>query len=405
MKLTTDLLRETALYIKDYYHSHFDERYSFHNYDRTVNIVRNCDALAVRMNLDSQSLKINHLAAWFLELGYSANYENSQENSVELAREYFKITGAEDEIMLQIEESILSTRTPQQPVSTASQILCDASMYHLGSKGAFQDMETLRTEYAAVAKKEFTDEEWFTKNITFIRDHFYFTAGARELFQKRKEKLLEQFEKKLKQLTGKKNASAEAGDNIDIDPPDKEIMEEDFKLERGVETFFRITERRHMELSKNAHDKASLLISVNSIVISIVLSVLFTKLEDNKHLLLPTLLLVITCTTTIIFAILSTRPRIIDSNSKIKPADDHEINILFFGDFSKLSITEYKKEMKATYKNRSDLYDSITKDIYYQGIILVWKYKYIKISYNIFMYGFIITILSFIIAFAVHTSK
>jgi hypothetical protein len=225
------------------------------------------------------------------------------------------------------------------------------------------------------------------------------------LFQKRKEKLLEQFEKKLKQAGVKKTQTDEAGDGIDNIPPGKEIPEEDYKLERGVETFFRITERRHMELSKNAHDKASLLISVNSIVISIVLSVLFTKLEDNKHLLLPTLLLVITCTTTIIFAILSTRPRIIDSNSKIKPADDHEINILFFGDFSKLSITEYKKEMKATYKNRSDLYDSITKDIYYQGIILVWKYKYIKISYNIFMYGFIITILSFIIAFAVHTSK
>lgn len=186
--------------------------------------------------------------------------------------------------------------------------------------------------------------------------------------------------------------------------PEKIIVEEDYKLERGVETFFRITERRHMELSKNAHDKASLLISVNAIVISIVLSVLFTKLEDNKYLLLPTLLLVISCTLTIIFAILSTRPRLIDSTSKNKPLDDHEINIIFFGDFSKLSLTEYKKEMKATYRNRDDLYNSLSKDIYYQGIILVWKYKYIKISYNIFMYGFITTILSFIIAFMLHTS-
>jgi hypothetical protein len=93
------------------------------------------------------------------------------------------------------------------------------------------------------------------------------------------------------------------------------------------------------------------------------------------------------------------------SNSKSKPPDDKEINILFFGDFSKLSITEYIKEIKSTYNNRSDLYDSITKDIYYQGIFLSWKYRYSKISYNVFMYGFIITILTFIVAFAMHSSK
>jgi predicted metal-dependent HD superfamily phosphohydrolase len=401
MKLTTELLRDAALYVNDYYKNHFNGRYSFHNYERTVNIVRNCDALAVRMHLDNQEVKINHLAAWFLELGYANNADRYQETSAELARDYLQKQGVDEEIIRQVQDSILSTRVPQQPVSVSAQILCDASMYHLGGKGAYQVMEAMRAEDTAVKGQEYSDEEWFAENEKMISDHFYFTAAARDLFQKRKEKLLAQIRKKRKQEQDTKNNP----------PSDNETQvekagdEDGFKLERGVETFFRITERRHMELSKNAHDKASLLISVNSIVLSIVLSVLFTKLEDNTYLLLPTLLLVITCTTTIIFAILSTRPRLIDNNSKMKPLEDHEINILFFGDFSKLSISEYKKEMKATYKNRADLYDSITKDIYYQGIILVWKYKYIKISYNIFMYGFIVTILSFIIAFGIHTSK
>ena len=81
------------------------------------------------------------------------------------------------------------------------------------------------------------------------------------------------------------------------------------------------------------------------------------------------------------------------------------MNIIFFGDFAKLSLDEYKKSMQVTYKNRASLYDSLSKDIYYQGIILVWKYKYINIAYNIFMYGFIITILSFIAAYALHTAN
>ena len=156
-----------------------------------------------------------------------------------------------------------------------------------------------------------------------------------------------------------------------------------------------------MDLSTKAHDKASLLISVNSIVMSIVLSVLITKLEENRYLLFPTLLLVITGAVTIVFAIISTKPRIIGGGSKNKSEDD-ELNLLFFGDFAKLSLTEYKKAMKETYKNRTELYDSLSRDIYYQGIVLKWKFKYINIAYNIFMYGFIITIITFITAFALH---
>ena len=164
---------------------------------------------------------------------------------------------------------------------------------------------------------------------------------------------------------------------------EKIVAEGAVKLERGVETFFRITEQRHMELASRAHEKASLLISINAIVISIVLSVLITKLDESQYLLLPTLLLIITASATIIFSILSTRPKLIKDSSKHNPIPGHEMNIIFFGDFANLSLDEYKKSMQVTYKNRASLYDSLSKDIYYQGIILVWKYKYINIAYNV----------------------
>jgi len=400
MKLTTELLRDTALYIKDYYAGHFTEQYYFHHYNRTMNIVRNCDALAVNMKLGKQELKLAHLAAWFLELGYSQDHHNYQAKSVELARGYFKTKDLEDGIFEKIEECILSTRVPQQPVSVISQLVCDASMYHLAEKDAVQQADALRAEYAEVSQTAFTDEEWLNENIRLISNHFYFTTCARDLFQKRKEKTLAAFRAKRELLhTLQKENGDFALHTRGMDK--KTVIEEEIKLERGVETFFKITERRHMDLSTKAHDKASLLISVNAIVMSIVLSVLITKLEENKYLLLPTLLLVITCAVTIVFAIISTRPRMIGSHSNARSGDD-EVNILFFGDFADLSLAEYKKIMKDTYKNRVELYDSLSRDIYYQGVVLKWKFKYIKIAYNIFMYGFIFTILSFITAFAFH---
>lgn len=399
MKLTTELLRDTALYIKDYYTNHFTEQFYFHHYSRTVSIVRNCDALAVHMTMGKQELKLAHLAAWFLELGYCKDYHHYQKRSVELAREFFKAKGLDVDQLTKIEECILSTRIPQQPVSAISQLVCDACMYHLAEKDAVQHADALRAEYEAIPKTQFTDEEWLNENIKMISNHFYFTTSAREMFQKRKDKTLAAFQAKRELLHA---IQKETGEQI-LTPvaTKKTVFEEDIKLERGVESFFRIAERRHMDLSTKAHDKASLLISVNSIVMSIVLSVLITKLEENKYLLLPTLMLVITGAVTIVFAIISTKPRIIGGQAKDE-AEDNERNILFFGDFANLSLTEYKKAMQDTYKNRTELYDSLSRDIYYQGIVLKWKFKYINISYNIFMYGFIITIISFITAFAIH---
>ena len=404
MKITTELLRGTALYVKEYYNNHFTEQYYFHNYNRTMNIVRNCDALAVSMDLGKQELKLAHLAAWFLELGYYRDYHNYQTRSVELAKEYFKTKALEDGIMERIEECILSTRVPQQPVSLVSQLVCDASMYHLAEKDALQNADALRAEYAAIAKNEFSDEEWLNENIKMISNHFYFTTCARDLFQKRKDKTLAAYQAKRELLRTIQKENFDPSIHPPLIDKEKIMAEEDIKLERGVETFFRITERKHMELSKTAHDKASLLISVNSIIMSIVLSVLVTKLEENKYLLLPTLMLVITCAVTIVLSIISTKPRIISGGSNNKAGNMDEVNFLFFGDFTKLSLAEYKKVMKETYKNRAELYDSLSRDIYYQGIVLIWKYKYINIAYNIFMYGFIFTILAFIVAFAIHTS-
>jgi len=402
MKLTTELLRGTALYVKDYYTNHYTEQYYFHHYTRTMNIVRNCDALAVSMDLGKQESKLAHLAAWFLELGYNLDYQDYQPKSVELAREYFKTKELEDGVFEKIEECILSTRIPQQPVSVISQLVCDASMYHLAEKDAVQHADALRAEYAVIAGKDFTDEEWLNENIRILSNHFYFTVSARSLFQKRKDKTLAAFQAKRELLHAIQKETVDTLPNTPLIDK-KTVLEEEIKLERGVESFFRITERRHMDLSTKAHDKASLLISVNSIVMSIVLSVLITKLDENRYLLLPTLFLVITCAVTIVFAIISTKPRMIGSHSKNKSGND-ELNILFFGDFADLSLTEYKKAMKDTYKNRSELYDSLSRDIYYQGVVLKWKFKYINIAYNIFMYGFILTILSFMTAFAFHTA-
>jgi len=52
-------------------------------------------------------------------------------------------------------------------------------------------------------------------------------------------------------------------------------------------------------------------------------------------------------------------------------------------------------------KDEDFLYSSMTRDLYFLGIVLAKKYRYLRICYGVFMYGLIIAVLSFAVAFTI----
>lgn len=63
-----------------------------------------------------------------------------------------------------------------------------------------------------------------------------------------------------------------------------------------------------------------------------------------------------------------------------------------------MSLEDYDWGMNELMNSREYLYGSMIKDIYFLGVVLARKYKYLRISYNIFMYGLIIAVLAYVIA-------
>ena len=63
-----------------------------------------------------------------------------------------------------------------------------------------------------------------------------------------------------------------------------------------------------------------------------------------------------------------------------------------------MDLGDYEWGMKEMMKDKDYLYSSLIRDIYFLGIVLGKKYKMLRISYTIFMYGFVVSILSFLIA-------
>ncbi|WP_232727127.1 Pycsar system effector family protein [Flavobacterium sp. 1] len=164
---------------------------------------------------------------------------------------------------------------------------------------------------------------------------------------------------------------------------------------------FKTTLSNHKNLSRFVDNKAHILLSVNAIIISISLSKIIPKLDSpaNTHLIIPTLILIVSSVASMIFAILATRPNVTKGNFSRKEVEEKKVNLLFFGNFYKMPYEDYNWAMNELMKDSEYIYNSMIKDLYHLGIVLEKKYRLLRTTYNIFMFGIIISVLAFLIAF------
>jgi hypothetical protein len=177
--------------------------------------------------------------------------------------------------------------------------------------------------------------------------------------------------------------------------------EKEKKPERGIETVFRVTMSNHMNLSKMADDKANFLLSINGIILSFAIGNIISKLDNpiNHYLIIPTAILVVVCLSAIIFAILSTRPKISSGKFTREDIKDRRTNLLFFGNFYNMNLEDFDWGFNEMMKDKQYLYGSLIKDLFFLGKVLGRKYKLIRIAYTIFMYGIVVSLIAYALSY------
>ena len=171
--------------------------------------------------------------------------------------------------------------------------------------------------------------------------------------------------------------------------------------ERGIETMFRVALRNHITLSDIADTKANILLSVNAIIISMTLSTLIPKLDNpsNHYLIIPSIVFILFTVASIILSIMATRPNVTEGKFTKEDVANKKVNLLFFGNFHQMSMPDFEWAMHEMMKDRDYLYGSLTKDLYFLGLVLNRKYKLLRTTYTVFMIGIIISVIVFAIAF------
>ncbi|MGC9355343.1 MAG: Pycsar system effector family protein, partial [Mariniphaga sp.] len=250
---------------------------------------------------------------------------------------------------------------------------------HLASKNYFDLKEKMIKEKSYFEQKELDEYQFLFQSLEFFMAHSFKTDYGQNVLQLQKEENEKELRKKLaKHLKIKKKKKK--GKTA---------------YSRGVESMFRLTARNQINLSAIADNKSNILISVNAILISVILSVLVTRISQIPEFILPTLIFLLTCVATIIFSILSTRPNISSGQFVKSEIAENKVNLLFFGNFYKMKLEDYEWGINQLMQNDKNLYSTMIKDQYYLGKILAKKYKLLKVAYNVFLVGVILSAIAF----------
>ena len=184
------------------------------------------------------------------------------------------------------------------------------------------------------------------------------------------------------------------------DAPKKKKKKKLGDPKKGVSDMFRTSYRTHLDLSSIADNKSNMMISINGIIISIIIASLSPKIDSNPWLSLPTALFLISCVSSLIYAIKAARPRVSKEPVTLDDVRQNRANILFFGNYHNMRRDEYVQGLEELMVDSVRLYDTMARDLYGLGQVLAKKYRLLQISYDIFMYGLILSVISFLIVFA-----
>lgn len=391
------LLQETEKYLVKELKEKLPESIMYHSEDHARRVVEAVDEIGKAEGLSEEELILAKISAWLHDIGFTVSHHDHELHSAEIAEAFLYEKGLEKKKIRQVLDAILSTRIPQEPKDQISEVLCDADMIHVTRDDYFEIANLMREEMGLIKKMNIDKAEFHRLSYIFFNQHKFHTNYGETVLDENKKKVMEELLQKLDKQTAKREK--------EVKKLNKELEKLQVKLEqkkgysRGVESMFRLTARNQINLSAIADNKSNILITVNTLILTIVLTVLVSRFEEYPNIVLPSLVFMGTSLTTIILAILSTRPNISSGKFTQHDIKDKSVNLLFFGNFYNMELEEYDWALREMMKEDDYLYSTMIKDQYALGKVLAKKYKLIRLSFNFFMYGLIATVIVFVLSF------
>jgi len=181
-------VKQTAEYVTKLLKDNLDQGFHFHNLKHTKHVVTASIKIGRLESLSNDEIEIVLIAAWFHDTGLCTKYIGHEEASKELAKKFLSTIGYNNDRLQQVVNCIDATKMPQDPKGSLQKVICDADLYHLSSNRSMEWQNLLRKEWELKLHKFYSDEEWCSENINFMKSHHYFTKYGIGILENRKQR-------------------------------------------------------------------------------------------------------------------------------------------------------------------------------------------------------------------------
>lgn len=375
-------------YVRRRFNDDLDPVYLFHNYAYAEEMEEQAGVLAELAQLDEATAERLRLAALFYPLGYVGGAAGWAERSAEELQNFatqadYDLNTNQGKASDWIRQASKATSKSPLPI----RLLHDTAWNWLGRKRYDRRSDLLQLERDAIDGKEGDPVKFGEEMQGFLLNFDYLTNAGKREYDKRR----------------RKNVSKQQDANYKIEQ--KEVKSRTGKnFGRGIDTMYRTAFRNHINLSRIADDKANMMISINTIILTIVIAAsgagisFFEELFfENPAFLAPIVILLMSSLTAVIFAVFSARPKVTEYRiKKLKLLESKEASLLYFGNFLKLEKADFVQYMSEMKLDQNSLYDDLAKDLYDLGQVLHRKYLLLTISYNTFIGGLALAVIAFL---------
>ncbi|MEO8763521.1 MAG: Pycsar system effector family protein [Ginsengibacter sp.] len=383
-------------FIKIYCEKNVAENIAF-TYGFQNRMVREAMKIGKSLSIKKRSFENAITATWFAFAGVKI-ISGGPGESVVLLDKFFTESNYPAEDREVVRNAINTVRENKYADTKVEKIVCDAINSALAWPDIFENIILVKEEEERLTGVH-REELYY---LTFFRNAFlkrrYYTKYATEEYGGQREKNFELLERRIHKLE-----STEKSKTINS----KNSEENQILSDKETEDLFKIAFRNYNRLISVADSKAALLIHVNSIIISVVLGLVISKIEKNSFLLTPTVTLFVFCLATIFLSVLASRPQ---KNSYSEKISSHTYQKFFFGSFDLIDSSfrhatweNYYAQLHELFNNAKDgVYLELFKESFNVRKVLARKFSYLSVAYWVFIIGLAVSILIFVISIKDH---
>lgn len=381
----------------------------YHTIDFTHRLISGINQISMNDSLSEEDKELLLIAGWLYCTGYK-DAEMFKGKKIftgcitctqRISKKFLNEFNYPKDRIIKIFEIYDHSVLPAQPKDRLEKIFCDALYMDFAREKAMNYLKKMYNELLLFNAIGIGKKKWYVEVSDILEKHKYFTEYGKNNLELSKNKLITKVKKDYKSLEKTERLALHKALDIsdaELKKLKKSLLNIKYRDERGIQTLFRTTSKNHYTLNTMIDRKANIMISVNSIIISLIIGgILGPAIDVLSVKLIPVFVMSLTSMISALSAVLAVRPDKTHGEFSENEVRNRQGNLLFFGNFHNMQFRDYEWAMLQMLNDKDYLYSSLIRDIYYLGQKLRTKHKFLRTSLNIFLAGTSITIFSFFI--------